>query len=218
VEGGAVARFHRGSERRHLRLALGQQQQGPGLIAIRPSRPGCIQHDNLVGQRPPGRSIHLSGLTRTPKPSLRYMLRRGSAMNTWRIPATSGWLVAARAKNVPRPRPRWGGIDEHIAEPGESGAVGDQPGEASLNIVSGIKPQRQRLLDRAGHHLTGPARSLVTFAACSRPRRPCGCPEGIAADEAQQPGLRIGIVGHLDSGPVLAGGPDDLFHLLHPGQ
>ena len=58
-----------------------------------------------------------------------------------------------------------GGIDEHIAEPGESGAVGDQPGEASLNIVSGIKPQRQRLLDRACHHLIRPARSPVTFAA-----------------------------------------------------
>jgi len=52
----------------------------------------------------------------------------------------------------------------------------------------------------------------------SRPRRPGGCPEGIAADEAKHPGLRVGIVGHFDSGPVLTGGPDDLFHLLHPGQ
>ena len=33
-----------------------------------------------------------------------------------------------------------GGIDEHITEPGEGGAVGDQPGEASPSIVSGIKP------------------------------------------------------------------------------
>jgi hypothetical protein len=33
-----------------------------------------------------------------------------------------------------------GGIDEHIAEPSESGAIGDQSGEASLDIVSGIKP------------------------------------------------------------------------------
>ena len=35
-----------------------------------------------------------------------------------------------------------GGIDEHIAEPGERGAVGDQPGEASLNIVSDCSIER----------------------------------------------------------------------------
>ena len=42
------------------------------------------------------------------------------------------------------------GIDEHIAQPGERGAVGDQPGEASLDIVSGIKPQRSAWLDHDG--------------------------------------------------------------------
>src|SRR6516164_1499778 len=55
----------------------------------------------------------------------------------------------------------------------------------------------------------------LAVSARSRPRRRCGCPEGIAADESQQPGLRVGIVGHFDSGPVLTRGPDDLFHLLH---
>src|SRR6266480_4023869 len=33
-----------------------------------------------------------------------------------------------------------------------------------------------------------------------------GRPEGVAADEAQQPGLGFGVLGHLDPGPVLARG------------
>jgi hypothetical protein len=59
------------------------------------------------------------------------------------LPATSGWLVATLAKNVPSPRPPVGGIDEYIAQPGECGTVGDQSGEARLGTVSGIETQRQ---------------------------------------------------------------------------
>ena len=45
-----------------------------------------------------------------------------------------------------------------------------------------------------------------------------GRPEGVAADEAQQPGLGSGVLGHLDPGPVLAGGVHGLLELLHARQ
>ena len=36
-----------------------------------------------------------------------------------------------------------GGIDEHVAQPGERGAIGNQPGEPGLGTVGGIQSQRQ---------------------------------------------------------------------------
>ena len=44
-----------------------------------------------------------------------------------------------------------------------------------------------------------------------------GRPEGVAADEAQQPGLGLGVLGHLDPGPVLARGAHGVLELLHSG-
>jgi hypothetical protein len=71
--------------------------------------------------------------------------------------------------------------------------------------------------------------SVASFAAWS-PRSPTGSrprparansparPEWVAADETQQSGLGIYAGGYLDPGAVLAGGAEDLLHLLHPAE
>ena len=43
-------------------------------------------------------------------------------------------------------------------------------------------------------------------------------PERVPADETQQFGLGIRAAGHLDPGAVLAGGAENLLHLLHPAE
>src|SRR4029077_7885327 len=44
------------------------------------------------------------------------------------------------------------------------------------------------------------------------------CPAWVTADEAEQPGLRVGVVGHWHSGAVLSGRSDDVLQRFHPGQ
>src|SRR5271165_7281486 len=43
-------------------------------------------------------------------------------------------------------------------------------------------------------------------------------PERVPDDETQQSGLGIRTAGYLDPGAVLAGGAENLLHLLHPAE
>src|SRR6266496_6424100 len=55
--------------------------------------------------------------------------------------------------------------DEHVAEPGERGVVGDEPGEAGLLAAGAVEAEHEGVLDRPRHHLVGPAGRPVAFRA-----------------------------------------------------
>src|SRR5882724_1076660 len=67
------------------------------------------------------------------------------------------------------------------------------------------------------------ARSPPSSPRRSATPRRCGLrspprPERVPANEAQQPCLDIRTAGYLNPGAVLAGGADNLLHLLHPAE
>src|SRR4051812_14452669 len=55
-------------------------------------------------------------------------------------------------------------------------------------------------------------------AAARRESASARRPERVPADETQQLGLALRTAGHLDSVTELAGGAQNLFHLLHPTE
>ena len=91
--------------------------------------------------------------------------------------------------------------------------------EAVIHRVVGgpdvMREQLRHLIESAQEGKT--TIQVVPYRAGWGARSPAR-PERVAADETQQSGLGIRTAGHLDPGAVLAGGAENLLHLLHPAE